>query len=563
MSCPGDAITDMAGPAWAAGNGVAPEIAAAQPAALGEELQPVLLGVIGEALQPALPAAEQIGFKAHNLARMAALGLQVPAGFVLPAAWCSRGDKLRPAHWQWALAAVERASGLTFGDVRRPLLVSVRSGAAQSMPGMLDTLLNIGLCEATLPGLLRASGNPRLVWDAYRRLLAGFGETVMGVPAQVFDADLAAVTRSVGQPEHALDFTGLRQLAQAHRASIERHAGRPFPQDPWAQLSQSIDAVFRSWGSERAVAWRRLHGIDDAAGTSVTVQRMVFGNSGGTSGAGVGFTRHPLTGAHEPWIDFLFNAQGEDVVSGRHDAHGHETLSRVAPEVWRSLMQACRQLEAAFQDMQDIEFTVESGVLWLLQTRPGKRTPLAAVRIALDMVAEGLISTDTARRRTAGLDAQALTVERVMTEEGDRAILLAEAVCASQGVASGEIVFDETMARQRVAAGAQVLLLRPNADTRDLAALELSEGLLTTQGARTAHAAVVARQLGKVCLVGCSAMVIDSPRRQVHIGETLLHEGDVLTLDGNDGCIYAGCVHRQPQVNAELLSRLATLRGEG
>jgi pyruvate, orthophosphate dikinase len=509
-----------------------------------------------------LPGPERIGFKAHNLARMAALGLPVPAGFVLPTAWSAQPDRLLADHWRPALAAVERATGLVFGDARRPLLLSVRSGAPVSMPGMLDTLLNIGLTDTTLPGLLRLTGNPRLVWDAYRRLLAGFGETVMGVDVAVFDADLAAACQAAGQPEHALDFVALRGLAQRHGHSIERHAGRLFPQDPWAQLAQAMAAVFASWKSERASTWRHLNDIDDATGTAVTVQRMVFGNSGGGSGAGVGFTRHPASGEPAPWMDFLFNAQGEDVVSGRRNAHGHQTLARVAPAAWQALQQACHTLEAAFGDMQDIEFTIENGSLWLLQTRPGKRTPQAAARIALDLAAEGLITTDEARRRTAGLDAERLAVPQVSADDGQAAVVLAEAVCASQGVASGELVLDEARARERVAAGASVLLVRSDADTRDVAALAHAAGLLTQRGARTAHAAVVAREMGKVCLVGCSALAIDLPQRQIRLGDRVLQEGDWLTLDGNEGRVYAGAVRWRSQAPTDLLARLATLRGE-
>jgi len=496
-----------------------------------------LIGCGPRVQQPEVPAPDAIGFKAHNLARMAALGLPVPPAFVLDTGWCARLPALQPDAWQAALAALEQASGARFGDARRPLLLSVRSGAPVSMPGMMETLLNIGLADATVAGLVRQTGNPRLVWDAYRRLVAGFGEVVMGVGPEVFEADLAQV--AAGRDERELDFAELRALTRAHLASVQRVAGRPFPQSPAAQLEQAIRAVFASWDAPKAREYRRLNQLSDEMGTAATVQRMVFGNAGGSSGAGVGFTRHPSTGEAAPWVDFLFNAQGEDVVSGRRSAQGHDQLAAAAPAVWQELLAATGQLEQAFGDMQDFEFTVENGRLWLLQTRAGKRTAQARARIALDLADEGLISAAEARRRTDGLDGEQLALQRVLTEDGD-ATPLAQAVSAAHGVAIGEIVLDEERARARQAAGAQVVLLRQDAETRDLAALDIAAGLLTARGARTSHAAVVARQLGKVCLVGCEQLAIDLPRRQVRLGGVELPEGELLTLDGGSGAIYRG-----------------------
>lgn len=503
------------------------------------------------------PPPEAIGFKAHNLARMAALGLPVPPAFVLGTAWCARPEALKPEVWQTALAALEQASGARFGDARRPLLLSVRSGAPVSMPGMMETLLNIGLCDATAPGLLRATGNPRLVWDAYRRLVAGFGEVVMGVESDVFEADLAQI--AAGRDERELDFAELRALTRAHLASVQRVAGQPFPQSPREQLAQAITAVFGSWQAPKARDYRRLNGIDDAIGTAVTVQRMVFGNAGGTSGAGVGFTRHPSTGEPAPWVDFLFNAQGEDVVSGRRSAQGHDQLAAAAPPVWQALLAATQQLEQTFGDMQDFEFTVENGQLWLLQTRAGKRTAQAQARIALDLADEGVISAAEARQRTEGLDADALAVPRVVAE-GAAAEPLAHAVSAAHGVAIGEIVLDEDRARARQSAGVPVVLLRQDAETRDLAALDIALGLLTARGARTSHAAVVARQLGKVCLVACEQLAIDLPRRRVWLGGVELGEGEVLTLDGGSGAIYQGAARTVREVPQDLMARLDALR---
>lgn len=519
-----------------------------------EMLQPVLIGVGGDAAPP--PVA-QVGVKAHNLARMAALGLRVPPAFVLGTAWCARRDRLKPAHWQEGLAAVEQATGLRFGDARRPLLLSVRSGAAVSMPGMMETLLNIGLNDQTVNGLVRLTGNPRLAWDAYRRLVAAYGEVVLALPAAAFEADLGEVAG--GRDERALDFAALRALTQRHLQTVWRLGGRPFPQDPGEQLASAIDAVFASWRSDKAAAYRRLKGLDHAMGTAVTVQRMVFGNAGGDSGAGVGFTRHPSTGTPEPWIDFLFNAQGEDVVSGRRSAVGHDELASLAPAVWRELLAATRRLEAEFGDMQDFEFTVEAGRLYLLQTRAGKRTPQAAARIALDLLDEGLVDRAEAMRRTEGLDADTLAQD-CLTGEAGAAAALASAQSACTGVAAGEIALDEAFARARHEAGAPVILVKRDAQTQDIGALELAAGLLTARGARTAHAAVVARQLGKVCLVGCAALQIDEGRRLVHLGDRVLQEGELVTLDGDTGQVHAGALRVERRVPHDLVRRLADLR---
>lgn len=520
---------------------------------------PTLIGCRSSEPAEGIPGPAAIGFKAHNLARMAALGLPVPPAFVLGTGWCAQAERLTPAAWQDALAALSRTTGQSLGDVRRPLLLSVRSGAPVSMPGMMETLLNIGLCDATVPGLLRQTGNPRMVWDAYRRLVAGYGEVVLGLEAALFDADLAQV--AAGRDERELDFIELRTLTRAHLATVQRASGRPFPQQPHDQLNAAIQAVFASWHAPKARDYRRLKQLDDAMGTAVTVQRMVFGNAGGTSGAGVGFTRHPSTGERQPWVDFLFNAQGEDVVSGRRSARGHDELAEVAPAVWAELLDATHRLEAEFRDMQDFEFTVENSHLYLLQTRSGKRTAQAAARIALDLADEGLIPRDEALARTAELDADHLAVARVVGAEGGQPLQpLAHAVSAAHGVAIGEIALDEARAQSRQAAGAPVVLLRPEAETRDIVALDIAQGLLTTRGARTSHAAVVARQLGKVCLVGCETLQIDLTRRSVRLGEQTLAEGDLITLDGHTGAVYLGAARTVREVPEDLLARLATLR---
>jgi len=508
--------------------------------------------------EDAVPPPAAVGSKAHNLARMSRLGLPVPPAFVIGTTWCARRDALTADHWQPALRTLEKQTTLRFGDARQPLLLSVRSGAPVSMPGMMDTMLNIGLNDQTVHGLIRLTGNPRLAWDAYRRLIASYGEVVLGLPAAGFEADLSTVAGMC--PERELDFDALRSITRRHLDMVQRLTARAFPQDPHAQLQAAIDAVFASWSSDKARAYRRLNGLDDAIGTAATVQRMVFGNAGGDSGAGVGFTRHPSTGEAQPWVDFLFNAQGEDVVSGRRDAAGHDELAAVAPRVWQELLDATHRLEVEFADMQDFEFTVEAGRLYLLQTRAGKPTPQAAARIALDLFEAGLIDRDEVLRRTALLSESALAEMRLAPATGGSARWLAQAQSACTGVASGEIALDEQRARERHAAGVPVVLLRQDAETRDIAALELAVGLLTARGARTSHAAVVARQLGKVCLVGCSALQIDFARRNARFDQQELAEGDWVTLDGHSGAVYAGALEVVRRVPADLLQRLQDLR---
>ena len=513
------------------------------------------------ATQQPQATAQAMGFKAYNLLRMAGVNLPVPPAFVLGTRWChdetTRAQAGQSATWQPGLQALQQTQGQVLGDARHPLLLSVRSGAPVSMPGMMETLLNIGLCDATVPGFLRQTGQPRLVWDAYRRLVATYGEVVAGLDASVFDLETEAL--AAGRDERELDFAEMRELTHRHLAVYALQAGRPFPQDPQQQLSQAIGAVLDSWQSAKACEYRRLNGLADVMGTAVTVQAMVFGNAGGRSGAGVGFTRDPASGEPRLWVDFLSNAQGEDVVSGRRSAHGHDELATRLPEAWQALQDACDLLERTFVDMQDFEFTVQDGRLYMLQTRNGKRTPQARARIALDMLDEGLISADDARERTAGLDAAALARARVVSIDGQPLEPLAHAATASNGVAIGEIAFDEARARARHAAGVPVVLVRRDAQTSDIAALEAAQGLLTQRGARTSHAAVVARQLGKVCLVGCSALQLDEASRTLSVGGVTLHEGESITLDGNEGCIYQGAARTISEEPAALLARLAQL----
>ncbi len=504
------------------------------------------------------PSRDSMGSKAYNLLRMAQAGLPVPPALVLGTHFAHQPKQVTQPLFQAGIPALEAASGQVFGDTRKPLIVSVRSGAPISMPGMMETLLNIGLCDATLPGLLRQTGNPRLVWDAYRRLVASYAEVVAGLPAALFETALQDATQ--GRDERTLDFTELRDLTRRYLALYAEHAVQPFPQDVHAQLSQAVQAVFASWDSDKAREYRKLNQIDEAIGTAVTIQRMVFGNAGGRSGAGVGFTRNPSNGEPALWIDFLANAQGEDVVSGRRNAHGHEAMADLAPDAWHELTCATRTLEQLFGDMQDFEFTVEDSLLYLLQARSGKRTLLAAARIALDLHDEGLIDRNTALQRTETLLAEDLCTVHLANDSGAPAQPVAQAASACSGVSSGEIALDAERAAKRAAKGHSVILVRNDAETRDIAALEPSTGLLTRNGARTSHAAVVARQLGKVCLVGCESLRIDSAARSVQLGELLLQEGDTLTLDGNEGRVYHGRIATVREPDQQVIGRLESLR---
>ena len=519
-----------------------------------------LIGAGDGAQQPSA-SASTMGGKAWNLLCMARMGLPVPPAFVLGTPWCadaqSRQLAASPQTWHDALQALAQSCGRGFGDVRRPLLLSVRSGAPVSMPGMMETLLNIGLCERTLPGLIRLSGDPRLAWDAYRRLIASYGEVVAGIDAQHFEQPLQALCGSGDERE--LDFAQLRGLAKQHLQCYEQLTGQAFPQDPLVQLSGAIAAVFASWDAPKACAYRAQHGLDAGMGTAVTVQRMVFGNAGTRSGAGVGFTRDPITGEPGLWVDFLFKAQGEDVVSGRRVAHGHEALAERLPSAWRALQAAAASLERGMGDMQDLEFTVEDGTLFMLQTRSGKRTPRAAARIALDLLDEGCISAATARERLAELDPASLSVSEVCAAGGDLPQPVATGACACAGVVSGGVVFDEAQARQRQAKGLPSILVTRDAQTRDVAAMALVSGVLTANGARTSHAAVVARQMGKVCLVGCPQLVFDDQAQQVSLAGAPLLAGDTISLDGNRGQVYRGALSVREDVPQALLARMHAL----
>jgi len=478
-----------------------------------------------------------VGAKAANLARMAALGLPVPPAFVLPISLCAaiakgEGHARDLAHdLAEGITFLEKVTGRAFGDTRRPLLVSVRSGAARSMPGMLDTVLNVGCTAAAVHGLVRMSGNPRFAWDCRRRFLESYGEVVLGIDKALFAARRAALKAAGSE----LDNEELERLSFDFQQVIEDEDEK-LPDNTTEQLETAALAVYRSWESERARTYRRLQHLEDLEGTAVTVQAMVFGNHCRNSGAGVAFSRDPSTGAVRPVIDVLFEAQGEDVVSGNRTPETEEAIERRTPQAAAKLRETLRRLEKEFADVQDVEFTIEEGKLWLLQTRSAKRTPLAALKFAIDLVKEGLMPPPRALQLLNGLDIKGLAHRRLAGADDP----IARGNGASVGVAVGRVAFDSDSAQRLAGRGEDVILVRPDTSTADVAGFAASAGIVTGAGGRTAHAALVARQMGKPCIVGCASLVFDPARHNVRLADAAIEQGDWLSIDGEAGTIYRG-----------------------
>ncbi len=515
-----------------------------------------------------------LGGKGANLAEMSNLGLPVPAGFTITTELCTyfyANGKSYPndlkAQVDTALAEIERRIGARFGDATNPLLVSVRSGARASMPGMMDTVLNLGLNDATVAGLARRSGDTRFAYDSYRRFIQMYGQVVLGVDHHHFEDTLENHKLDVGVTlDTELGEEDWTIIVAAYKELVERELGRPFPQDPQEQLWGAIGAVFGSWMNQRAITYRRLHDIPAEWGTAVNIQAMVFGNMGDTCATGVAFTRNPSTGANEFYGEYLVNAQGEDVVAGiRTPQHltiagkkannsSLPAMEEVMPAVFAELNAVREKLEQHYRDMQDIEFTVQQGKLYMLQTRTGKRTAPAALKIAVDMANAGLISRSDAIRRIEPTSLDQLLHPTL--DPNAKRVVLARGLPASPGAASGIIVFSANEAEERAAKGEAVILVRIETSPEDIHGMHAAQGILTTRGGMTSHAAVVARGMGRACVSGAGDLRVDYAARTMTAREHVLKAGEVITINGSTGDVMLGEV---PTIQPELSGDFATL----
>ena len=508
---------------------------------------------------------ELLGGKGANLAEMTGLGLPVPEGFTVTTEACTRyyedGRRLADDILDEILEnvrALETQTGLRFGDPKQPLLVSVRSGARASMPGMMDTILNLGLNDEVAEALANASGNPRWAYDSYRRFIQMYADVVMELPHDKFEDILAAARDNAGVTLDAeLTAEDLREVVRLYKEYYLSRMGVPFPQDATEQLTESIKAVFRSWDNPRADYYRRINDIPYSWGTAVNVMRMAFGNMGDDSGTGVAFTRDPATGEHRLYGEFLMNAQGEDVVAGIRTPQSIDELARVMPKVYKQFVKICDTLEKHYKDMQDMEFTIERGKLFMLQTRNGKRTAQAAMKIAVDLVSEGVCTKEEAIMKL-----EPRQLDSLLHPGFDRKALaasspIATGLPASPGAACGQVCFSAADAIERAANG-PVLLVRNETSAEDVEGMNAAEGILTAHGGRTSHAAVVARQIGTCCVAGCGELRIFEDKKYFTANKTLVREGDWLSIDGSTGHVYLGKI---PTVPAEVAGQFATVMG--
>jgi len=512
-----------------------------------------------------------LGGKGANLAEMTRIGLPVPPGFTITTEVCTyyyAHNRTYPKElWpqvKTAIATTEKILGKKFGDVEKPLLVAVRSGARDSMPGMMDTILNLGLNDGTVLALEKASGNPRFAWDCYRRFIQMYGDVVMGVqksagedhePFEVvidqFKGELFPGEQHV--EDTRLDLDGLKELVKRFKALVKERTGKEFPDDPWEQLKGAIGAVFGSWMNDRAMVYRRKYNIPSEWGTAVNVQSMVFGNTGDKSGSGVAFTRDPASGEKVFYGEFLINAQGEDVVAGVRTPKPVAELVKIMPEAAAELERVRKILESHFRDVQDFEFTIEEGKVFMLQTRNGKRTGLAAVRFAVEMEKEGLISWEEAVQRVP-----AEQLDQVLAPVFDRAAVkaakcIAKGLPAGPGAATGRIYFNADRAVEAAHRGEKVLLVRIETSPEDLRGMIAAEGILTARGGVSSHAALVARQMGKVCVCGASALQVDYAAKLLFVDGQTLREGDFLSIDGTAGEVYLGELKTAPSEIIQVL----------
>ena len=504
-----------------------------------------------------------LGGKGANLCEMTQIGLAVPPGFTVSTEACLaylEKNQLPDGLWatiQSYMQALEAKTGKGFGSVDNPLLVSVRSGSAMSMPGMMDTILNLGLNDAAVVGLAKQTSNERFAWDAYRRFIQLFGKIALNIADEHFDTKMAEIkSRNGAKQDVDLTASHLKELTEGFLAIVQKQSGKPFPQDPYEQLEIAIKAVFRSWNGKRAIDYRKQFRITPAManGTAVNICTMVFGNMGNDSATGVGFTRNPGTGENLIYGEYLVNAQGEDVVAGIRTPKPIAEMASEMPGIYQQLMELRQRLESHYHEVQDFEFTIEKGKLYCLQTRNGKMNALAMVRTSVEMANEGLITRDRALLRLEPAVLEQLLVPQLAQSFKGKS--LAHGLPASPGAASGHIVFDADTAEIRGRAGEKIILVREETKPEDIHGFFQAQGILTSRGGKTSHAAVVARGMGKPCVSGCEAIRIDDVARKAEIGQTTLHEGDVITIDGSTGHVYAGEV---PTVEPEVSEELTTL----
>ncbi len=506
-----------------------------------------------------------LGGKGANLAEMTGLGLPVPRGFTITTEACTRyyedGEKIAADIEEEIFATLAKAEALIgkkFGDPKDPYLVSVRSGSRASMPGMMDTILNLGLNDEVVEGLAALTGNSRFAYDSYRRFIAMFSDVVMDVAKSSFEAELDAVKEHVGAKHDTdLDADAMKEVVRRFKALYLKIKGLPFPQDPREQLIEAVKAVFRSWNNERAIIYRRMNDIPGNWGTAVNVQEMVYGNMGNTSGTGVAFTRNPSTGENKLYGEFLMNAQGEDVVAGIRTPQTIDQLKEVMPEVYDQFSKIALTLEKHYKDMQDMEFTIERGKLFMLQTRNGKRTAAAALRVAVDLVGEGMISRKEALMKIDPKQLDALLHPTFQPAAIKAAKSIAKGLPASPGAACGQVYFDAADATAASERGEKVILVRLETSPEDIQGMNVAQGILTGRGGMTSHAAVVARGMGKCCVSGCSELMIRESEKyfQTKDGKRY-NEGDWLSLDGTSGLVYSGAIQT---VDASLSDNFAII----
>jgi pyruvate,orthophosphate dikinase len=503
-----------------------------------------------------------LGGKGSNLAEMSNIGLPVPPGFTISTEACIRfydeGEKLWPElldEIYLHLAEVEKTLGKRFSDQKNPLLVSVRSGAVFSMPGMMDTILNLGLNDDAVKGLVASTDNERFAYDSYRRFIQMFSDIAMGIPKRKFDTVMEKMKEDKGvHLDTELDAEDLKNLVDEFKKVYKEDKGEEFPQEPMKQLQLAIEAVFSSWNNSRAVIYRKLNDIPGNLGTAVNVQSMVYGNMGDTSGTGVAFTRNPATGENKMYGEFLMNAQGEDVVAGIRTPKSITELEEVMPEVFEEFRKVTDILESHYRDMQDIEFTIEKGKLFMLQTRNGKRTTQAAINIAVDMVNEGKITKDEAILRIEPNQLNQLLHPAFDVKKLAESKVLAKGLPASPGAASGKIYFHADDVVEAKARGEKAILVRQETSPEDIEGMIMAEGILTARGGMTSHAAVVARGMGKCCVAGCSDVRVDEEQKIMRANSLTLREGDLISLDGSSGTVYLGDI---PKVDPELSGHFA------